>query len=31
MILEQDFSKYDEITSINISMNSFRKFRGVEF
>ena len=31
MILEQDFSKHDEIESINISMNSFKRFRGVEF
>ena len=31
MVLEQDFSKYDEIESINISMNSFKRFRGVEF
>ena len=31
MVLEQDFSKYDEIESINISMNSFKRFQGVEF
>ena len=30
MFLEQDFSTYDEIESITISMNSFRKYNGVE-
>ncbi len=31
IVLEQDFSQYDEIESIKISMDSFRKFKGVEW
>lgn len=31
MFLEQDFSKYDEIRSIQISMDSFRRYKGVAF
>lgn len=30
ILVEQDYSKYDEFESINISMNNFRKMRGLE-
>ena len=31
IVLEQDFSQHDEIESIKISMDSFHKFKGVEW
>lgn len=31
IILEQDFSRYDEYESIRISMESFKKFAGIEW
>ncbi|GHU69476.1 hypothetical protein FACS189450_02430 [Spirochaetia bacterium] len=31
VILEQDFSQHDEIESIRISMDSFRKFKGIQW
>jgi sugar phosphate isomerase/epimerase len=31
IILEQDFSRYDEFESIRISMESFKKFSGIEW
>lgn len=31
IVLEQDFSQHDELESIKISMDSFRKFNGVEW
>jgi sugar phosphate isomerase/epimerase len=31
IILEQDFSRYDEYESIRISMESFKKFTGIEW
>jgi sugar phosphate isomerase/epimerase len=31
IILEQDFSSRDELDSIRISMNSFRKFNGIQW
>lgn len=29
MILEQDFTKRDQIESVQISMESFRKYHGI--
>lgn len=31
ILVEQDYSKYDEIESINISMRNFKKMRGLEW
>ena len=31
IVLEQDYSQHDELESIAISMDSFRKFKGVEW
>lgn len=31
IVLEQDYSQHDEIESIHISMDSFKKFNGVEW
>lgn len=31
ILVEQDYSKYDEFESINISMNNFKKMRGLEW
>lgn len=31
ILLEQDFSKLDELESIQVSMNAFRKFSGIEW
>jgi hypothetical protein len=31
IILEQDHSSHDEFESIKISMNSFKKFKGIEW
>lgn len=30
IVLEQDYSRYDELESIRLSMESFRKFEGIE-
>lgn len=31
IILEQDYSKYDQLKSIQISMDAFRKYKGIEW
>lgn len=31
IVLEQDYSQYDELESIRISMDSFKRFKGVEW